>query len=277
MRKHLAFPPFWLRCLCRAALILGTLALTACQPEPSAVTPSPPEATPTLRAAIRLTAGEWKPYTGEELSHYGCDAWVVSEAFSAVGITAKYGFFPWARAYDEAVDGNWDGTVDWADTPEHREAFFLSAEPLSEQEWAFFYRTDEPFDWQTFADLEGKTVGLTSGYAYSNLFKQAQQEGKIKFEVASSDLANFQKLLNGRIDVFPVERKVGKYLLEENFSAEERARLADHPKALDIFKPYLMLSKTNEENEARIYLFDLGFKRIKENGVYDNVMQACLQ
>lgn len=254
-------------------------SLFACQPSQSVTQIWPAQTTPRTNtpdpSIIRLATGEWAPYISKNLEHYGCDAWLVTEAFSSVGLKVEYGFFPWSRAYQQALDGAWDGTFEWANTPEHRDKFYLSADYLSEQEWIFFYRADKPFDWQTLNDLTGKTVGLTSGYVYSNRFVELQRKGNVRFETASSDIANFQRLLAGRIDVFPIESKVGQLILENNFSAEERAQLKAHPKAFDAFQPYLLLTKGVPGNKQRIALFDQGFKQLKASGRYAEIMSTC--
>jgi len=265
----------------RFLLIVGIspLILFACQP----VQITAPglydihKSLPSNEMTIRLAGGEWSPYFGENIPHYGCDAWVVDEAFALEGYGVEFGFFPWARSYEIAAHGDWDGTLEWADIPKHREQFYLSSSYLSRQEWAFFYLADQPFDWQTLDDLAGKTIGLTSGYEYSDELKEIRHSSKILFEVASSDKANLQKLLAGRIDIFPMERQVGRVILNEYFTPEEQARIAIHPRPLSEFLPYLLLTKANQQNERLIELFDRGFEQLKSNGRYDQIMDLCVQ
>lgn len=264
----------------KAALGLVLLALVACQPaphpspEPVATKAGPPAVT--RPANLRLAVGEWSPYMGETLPHYGCDAWVITAAFAEEGIRVEYTFMPWSRSLKRAAEGGWEGTAEWADTPEHRKEFYLSADYLSEQEWTFFSRADEHFQWNSMDDLMGMTVGVTSGYVYSDLFAEAENNGTVQFESASSDLANFQKLLAGRIDAFPMERNVGKAMLRENFTEEERARVEVQAAALEAFRPYLLLSKAILGNEDRMARFDRSFARLKTSGEYAEIMQSCL-
>ncbi len=236
-----------------------------------------PQMSETNAPEISLAIGEWPPYTGETLKNYGCDAQVVAEVFRSQGVEVKFGFFPWARSYYEAQTGNWDGTFEWADTPELRKDFYISQEKLSDQEWVFFYRTTDPFNWESMLDLAGKKIGLTSGYVYSDLFTDLQNNKNYSFEEATSDLANFQKLLSGRIDIFPIEKQVGLTILQEHFSSEEINQLTIHPKSIYSFDPYLLLNKQNPENEKRIELFNQGLKELKQSGRYEEIMQECIQ
>jgi len=123
-------------------------------------------------------------------------------------------------------------------------------------------------------DLAGKTIGLTIGYAYSDVFVDLKNKGTAKFDEAPSDDLNFKKLLAGRIDIFPIERRVG-YSILANFTPEEQAQIEENPKPISEFLPYLMLSKAVPQNEQRIKLFDQGFKQLKDNGRYDEIMKLC--
>ena len=203
-------------------------------------------------SVIRLANGDWVPFAGENLPGYGCDSHVVTEAFSQAGYSVKFGFFTWARAIRLAEIGEWDGTLEWADTPEHRSSFYISSEPLSEQEWVFFYRADQPFQWQSLDDLKDKKVGITRGYTYSDLLNDYIKTKKIIIEEATNDEANFKKLIAGRIDIFPMEKTVGMAMLNQLFSQEERDAIRFHNKPLGIFQPHLLLAKTNPENSLRM-------------------------
>jgi polar amino acid transport system substrate-binding protein len=257
-------------------LILSLGMLAACAP--AASSPFTPTFFVTLTPApdrIRLANGSWAPYNGADLAHAGCDSWAVQEAFALEGISVQYEFFPWARSYSFSATGEWDGTPGWADTPEHRQVNYVSAQPTSTQEWVFFYRSDHPLEWKTLNDLSGKTIGITTGYVYSNVFKDLQAKKSAAFVESSSDEANFKMLLAGRIDVFPIERQVGRYLLKSTFTSEERAKISESPQPFSQFLSYLLLSKAVPANQQRMALFDRGFKSLQSNGKYVEIMKSC--
>ncbi len=225
---------------------------------------------------IRITIGEWSPYDGEDLPQYGCTPWLISEAFALEGFEVEFGFFVWSRSYQVAKTGGWDGTAEWADTPEHREFFFVSEENLTDQEWVFFHRADHVFEWEDMDDLEGKIVGITKEYVYSDAFHEVMQKGTVVFETASSDEANFRKLLAGRIDVFPMERRVGYAILKKEFTTEERMQITHHPVQFETFNPHLLLSKAVPENRERMDKFNSGWQKLKESGRITEIMQLCV-
>ena len=81
--------------------------------------------------------------------------------------------------------------------------------------------------------------------------------------------------MRGRIDVFPMERRVGQTLILQIFSASEREQIVMHPRPIDEFRAYLLLSRTKAENARRMAAFDRGFRRLKARGRYDWIMQHC--
>ena len=79
--------------------------------------------------------------------------------------------------------------------------------------------------------------------------------------------------LTGRIDVFLCTKSVEVASLYENFTDEERNKLAVHPKPLisDVF--YYIASKKLERNKQVILKFNSGLKELKETGRIDQIMK----
>ena len=86
----------------------------------------------------------------------------------------EYVFFPWARGMLLSRNGIVDGAVEWEDTNAHRTDHFVSRDPLSRQEWAFFHRKSTSVDWQELKGVHQQRIGLTIGYACSEVFKAMQ-------------------------------------------------------------------------------------------------------
>lgn len=223
---------------------------------------------------LRLANGNWPPYNGEDLFKGGCDSQVISETFALAGYEVEFGYFPWARSYALSKSGEWDGTMAWDDTVEHRMDHWISAEPTSVQQWVFFYKRGSDFDWNTLEDLKGKTIGVTTGYVYSDAFSELSND-EIKFLESTSDEANFRMLIAGRIDAFPMEKEVGLTIIGEIFTSDEQSQIAYNEKPLSEFQSYLLLSKAISENEARMKQFDQAFFDLVESGRYAEIMNQC--
>ncbi len=244
-------------------------ALTVCLACASVVfAASPPQ-------TIRLANGEWPPYTGQYLPGHGCDSQVVAESFALEGIRVEYEFLPWARGLLLSQNGVVDGAIEWAGTPEQRRTHFVSEEPLSRQQWVFFHRRNSPYPWQRLEDLKDRTIGLTIGYAYNDVFAALRKQHPAMFKEAASDLLNFKKLLSGRIDLFPIERAVGYHLIGNELSPEEQAGLTEDPLPVAEFTTHLLLSRAHPENEQRMQLFEQGLRRLKASERYRAIMAPC--
>lgn len=129
---------------------------------------------------IRLTNGEWAPYLSKKLPNYGFASHVVKEAFASVNINVEYDFFPWKRSFKYAKEGMglgsdiWHGTVVWLYTKERAKSFDYSDLVINDS-GVLFYLKSNPVIWESFEDLQGKTIGATAHTSYP-LFEDAAQK-----------------------------------------------------------------------------------------------------
>ena len=224
---------------------------------------------------VRLTNGEWQPYLSNSAPHQGFASHVVTEAFALVGVKVEYGFFPWARAYKLAKDGTWDGSVVWLDSEERREHFHYS-DAVVPSKSAFFHLKGSGFNWNSYEDLRDVRIGGTLKYAYGDEFDAAEKAGIIKTDRAQNDVLGLQKLLKGRIDVFPGEIMVTYALIRNSLSDNEVAMITHHAKLIHEQPQYLLLSKKVAGNAALRDLFNEGLKKLKASGKYDQIIADAL-
>jgi polar amino acid transport system substrate-binding protein len=226
-------------------------------------------------ATVRITTGEWPPYTSESERFYGVASRLVSEAFAESGIVVEFGFFPWTRAMKLARDGDWDGTSIWFDTEERRQAFYYS-EPVIMATNSFFFLKGSAFDWNDFADLAELRVGGTREYSYGKEFDAAEAAGVFETHRSITDEAGLENLLKGRIDVFPGEQSVVYAVIEKTFNPEDADRITHHPRPISTQPLYLLLSKGVADSERLLILFNRGLQQLKENGRYDQIVEEAV-
>ncbi len=220
---------------------------------------------------VRLANGEWPPYLGKDLQHYGVASRIVTEAFARGGIKVVYGFFPWPRSMMLAQNGTWDGTLVWFSNSERRLKFFVS-EPVIMSTYVFFHLRDKPFDWQAVEDLRGLLIGATTDYDYGESFQNAEKRGLIKVERVPTDEMNLRKLLHGRIDIFPIDRDVGMNMIRKHFSPEDQARIVYHQRPVRSDSLCLLLSRKVPENRGRLAVFNAKLVQLKEQGLIDQYL-----
>lgn len=227
-------------------------------------------------APIMLTNGEWAPWLSQDLKHLGVGSHIVSEAFKKAGMEVKYGFFPWKRAFELAKKGEWDGSVIWSKSAE-REQDFVFSDPIVSSKTVFFHLKTTNFDWSEYTDLKGKTVGITTGYFYSDGFKKAEDDGIFKTTAAASDEVNFKKLLSGRIDLFPADVNVGYYLLNNKFSAEQVHLVAFHAKSLKEVPYHVILSKKSPNHMETLSKLNSALKEMASDGTIESYLDNSRQ
>lgn len=220
------------------------------------------------RETVRLTNGEWPPYLSKELEGFGVASRIVTEAFANVGIKVEYGFFPWARAYEIAKTGKWDGSVVWSYSDE-REKYFYFSKPVVIRKMVFFHMKDYAFDWKTMQDLKGIPIGATLRYHYGTAFEEAEKSGLITVIRLPYDELNLRKLYHGRIKLFVGDELVTPTMIAKHFTLEQRSRFTHHPKPLDVGGYHLILSKKVPENRNLIVLFNKGLEQIRKSGMLD--------
>lgn len=244
----------------RVSLIFALICILSCP------------ATASATETITLSTGDWPPYFSEEFEHNGLGALLCSEAFRLAGIHVKLSFMPWKRAYQEALNNKHDGTAAWRSSPERKELFHVS-DPVFRDNNVFFYRKSLPFDWQELDDVGHLTVGVTLGYIQEKMLAPVVRQGGGTLDTAPTDTANLQKLVRGRIDVFPCSRKVGRYLLQTKFRPEGAAKVGVHPHPLMTNSLHLLIPRTHHRGRELINKFNQGLARLRESGLYERYIE----
>ncbi|MCP3925907.1 MAG: ABC transporter substrate-binding protein [Desulfobacterales bacterium] len=210
----------------------------------------------------------------EKLKHYGVASHIVTESFAIEGVTVKYVFRPWKRAYREAQYGAYDGSLIWSYDKERGKYFYFS-DPLIDGKSVFFHLKNYPFVWKSIADLKNHKIGGSLGYKYA--FEEEISGIKIDIDRAPTDIINFKKLLLGRIQIFPCDMNVGYAILNIHFKPEEIQKITHHPKHYSSTTYHLILTKKNKINELLIQKFNKGLSRLRETGQFDQFVEASLR
>ena len=225
---------------------------------------------------LKISVGDWPPYLSSELKHNGVIAHLISDLLADEGYRVSFQFLPWPRAYAAAAAGRFNGTAVWMHKAE-READFLFSAPLLDEQFVFFHLKSLPFDWQSFDDLTGMTLGGGLEYSYGPQFDAFLAQGKVKMERVSSDQQNFDKLLKERVVLYPQEMNVGYAALRSHFSAAEMQRITHHPKPLLVNLSYLMLPKSLDSSPALLKRFNTRLQHYRDSGRYQRYFDDLQQ
>jgi polar amino acid transport system substrate-binding protein len=241
---------------CMRSIVWGSLLLAFAQATISAET-------------IRISTGEFSPWSSESLKHNGFTSHVIKEAFTLAGYEVEFTYYPWKRAFDSAKSGKkFHATSYWYPSEERANNFYYS-DPIQTDQTVFFYLKSNPLgDWNTLSDLEGKRIGATSGFTYTAEFWDAAKSKRLDIQEASSDELNFKKLLKGRVDIVPSDPLVGQKILRESFGADIAAGVVFSPKPLVAPTGHLLFSKQLADAADLVSAFNLGLAELRESGRY---------
>lgn len=218
--------------------------------------------------SVRITNGEWPPFTSRQLANGGLLSRIVAEAFALEGVTVEYGYFPWKRSYELAKSGRWDGSVGWAPSSEHRRDFEMS-EPVIFVGKGLYHLKDTTFDWKVIDDLNRWRVGGTAGYSYGDEWDRAVKAGRLRIDEVTADEQSLRKLLLRRIDVIAMEVEVAEYLIQTILTPEEAAAIVRHPRLLTQAPICLALSRQSARAPGLLLRFNRGLQRLKDSGKYE--------
>lgn len=160
---------------------------------------------------VRVAAGEWPPFISQDLPDKGFVAKIVETAFARAGYKVEWGFFPWKRSYDLAVDGVWDATVPWIGSAE-RAQYFLASSPLFTSTEALLFAKTGLIQWRDLSELKGLRIGAALGYFYGEDFEKAEKSDWFRVE-RTDDETNLKKLIAGRLDAVAINPVVAWDLL----------------------------------------------------------------
>ena len=225
---------------------------------------------------IILTNGEWPPFMSARLPGGGSLSRVISEAFRLEGYQVEYRYVPWNRAYEEPKTGRYAGSIGWAPN-EERLKWYQFSDPAVTVEMVFFHLKEHSFPWKTLADLSPYLIGVTRADFYSDEFAALTKAGKLHPDPSDEEMDNFRKLLAGRIDLFPIERSVGLYLLNLNFSGAEQEQIAYDSQSFWQAPLHLIISRKRPDAPALLAAFNRGLKKLKASGDYQRILDAGLK
>jgi len=123
--------------------------------------------------------------------------------------------------------------------------------------------------YRVISDLEGKKIGITSGYPYA---KELTDNHLIQLEPMDSDEVNTQKLMKGKIDAFVVEEKSGLKAFEKTgFQSQIQYDPGTPLSKQDV---YYAFQATDRGRELSKRISDV-LKQMKQDGTFAEIMKKA--
>ncbi len=215
---------------------------------------------------ISVCIDDWPPHINRDgNNNYGPLMVAVSRTFNLAGYEVLPVWAPWQRCMENVELGIWDASPGWAKTLV-RERHLLFSSPLQSSYHLFMFRKKTQFDWNEWQDLDGLTIGVTSGYNYGKAFDKHLNENVFMPESAESDAANVKKLVSGELDLFLVNQNTAWSIANKYLSADEVSQLAIHPKPVSENRPSHLIFSNNDRGKVLMRKFNEAAEKMKQNG-----------
>ena len=226
-----------------------------------------------LRAETITVAAEddWAPYSSMSADHggpVGLSPDLVRAAFKTQQIDVRFVVLPFARCLRSTETGVVVGCFNTTRTKGNKDQFYWHATPLFQEELGIFARSDSAAHDLTQKDLEGQTVGVTTGYTYPT---ELMSNARIVKLSAVSDANLLKMLVARRVDFILLNTMPGYYRIQQQAGLIGKVKRVGVV-GLDSF--WLSFSKRHPDGKRLSDVFEKGMQTIKANGQYDSMMAA---
>jgi polar amino acid transport system substrate-binding protein len=232
-----------------------------------------------LRAAaappvLPIATGEWPPYVSESAAGNGPIAALVAAVCAEMGVKPKFVFTSWPLAEMMVEHGQVFAAFPYTQTAERQSRFDYSAS-LFDTHSVMFYdkaRSTATFPPRTMAEMRGHTVGAIRGEWYLPALLQAG----ITVDYANSYEQTLAKLLAGRVDVAPMNDRLGWYYIRK-FYGSEAQRFAEAPyfQATPVVSNHLIVSRSYPRQAELLADFDAALARLIQRGEVEQILTAA--
>jgi polar amino acid transport system substrate-binding protein len=215
---------------------------------------------------LRLVSDAWAPFTDVPgKPRHALD--LVKEALARSGIEVSFTITQWDVALLAIAQGQQDGSAAIWKTAE-REQTLLFSRPYLQNRLLLVGRRGSDVSATSLAQLAGKRVALTRGYAYGRALDEAQ--GLVRVDV-HSDAAGLRTVLEGKADYLLLDELMVRDLLRHDAARSQRL-LALGTTPLIENALHLALRRELPRAAQLILAFDKAIEQMLADGSYNRVL-----
>ncbi len=222
---------------------------------------------------LPLATGEWVPWTSAGLENYGEFAERVTIVMKEMGMEPDYVFYPWRRCFDSVAKGRVWAAFPYSYTEERAKQVWYSDMLACSRTVFFYYDSGGPpvrYRFERLEDLKPYRIGGVTGYFYEEAFKAAG----LQVDYANKEINSIEKLMVGRIDLVPVNERVGWDLIKTRFPDSFRNfHILEKPLSV---KPLRLIVSRDYPGSKKLFdRFNQALQRCIEKGLIE--IEPCGQ
>jgi len=220
---------------------------------------------------IQLATGEWPPYTSDAMKNKGFASEIVKHVLNDMGHKTQIGFYPWRRCYQYVL---WDkvwGAFPYSITVDRSEEVLFSDEIASSTSKLFFFSATPhkpTYVYNKLTDLRQYKLGAVIGYFYEEMFKKA----KLNVDYVAKEKMALEKLMLGRIQLFPLNEMVGWAMIKNQFPNQAK-HFGTLEKPLNHSSLHLIINKKNSNAKQLLDQFNTQLKIFMKSPQYQTIIQ----
>ncbi|OGR15955.1 MAG: hypothetical protein A2X81_14960 [Desulfobacterales bacterium GWB2_56_26] len=204
-----------------------------------------------------------------QLQGYSWD--VVRESFHAMGYIVRLLVVPWERGTHYLANGKVDFVFPANKTVEREKKDYVFSEEYVDQiETVIYMQRDENFAWRGLDSLDGLSIGFVRGWAYGKHWEGAD---RIVKESTDSILQGFEMLGKGRLFGFAGYKRPYDHVLKTT----GQTHLYKIVGQFDTIDEFLMGRRADGDNRQLLQAFDEGKRKIRENGILQQIEEKWQQ
>jgi len=217
---------------------------------------------------IRLAAGEWPPFSGESLVDHGIACRIVEAAFAESGMQVEFSFLSWRRGFELAKRGKMDGAILWA-APDANDPDLVGSSTVIISDVIVLHRRDVPVDMAHLEQAARTRVAYPNGYGYEDIpaFRHLLTLAHPRPVVLNDDRDAVQALLNNRIDLYPIDRLVAIYLLNQSGPPRWQSVLELSSTPLSSETLVVVISRTLPDHDRIVASLNRGLASLRAKGL----------
>ena len=259
--------------------VFGGAVTSAATPTATATAPRPMPSATTLRL---LTAGDFAPFTDEDLENGGLITEIVDASMKNAGVNGYT--INWVNDWSSHLDpllsnAMLDAGFPWykpdcdGDPANYRCENFHFSEPMFEMLILLFTTKAKPITFKSDADIAGKTLCRPAGYFTHDLDKNGRnwmKDAKITLKQPDSVADCFAMLTEGEVDAVALNEFTGRTAIKELGLSATVAPVQTRP--LSIEGLHVLVHKNHPNAKNVMAAINQGLDAIKENGTYQQVI-----
>lgn len=214
---------------------------------------------------LKMATGEWIPFTSASMAHFGEFTKRVTIVLNEMGAEPDYLFYPWRRCFDAVEKGRAWAAFPYSYTVERAKKVWFS-DMLSCSKTVFFYYAGkgpaQGYHFERLEDLKAYRLGGVTGYFYEKSFENAG----LHVDYVNKEIYALEKLKMGRIDLMPVNERVGWNLIKTHFPEDVR-KFKVLPNPLSVNPLHLIVSKDYPGSKELLERFNRALRQCIQKGL----------